>query len=218
MPDLVSDVTALARSLLDDAGGDVFTDPVLIPFVASAYRKLQGYLSENNVRTVEERSPDINLVAVTQTTISDSTSPALPTDLIVPYELEEKPTGSGEMFKPMTKLLTRIPDVPQKQNLYVWSWYSDRINLLGASVATTVRVVYEKGLPDLAVAADPILIRGSIDALAYGAAALAARSRGATQMAADCEAQFADEAHYIVSDQLKGDLYVGTRRRPYRCR
>ena len=34
-------ITALVRSLLNDAAGNLFTDTVLLPYANSAYRKLQ---------------------------------------------------------------------------------------------------------------------------------------------------------------------------------
>jgi hypothetical protein len=34
-------ITSLARSLLNDAQGNLFTDAVLLPYANSAYRKLQ---------------------------------------------------------------------------------------------------------------------------------------------------------------------------------
>src|SRR4029077_15283533 len=49
-------ITSLVRSLLNDAQGNLFTDAVLLPYVNSAYRKLQralgnagggGFLTEN---------------------------------------------------------------------------------------------------------------------------------------------------------------------------
>ena len=38
-------ITALVRSLLNDAAGNLFTDTVLLPYVNSAYRKAQRTLA-----------------------------------------------------------------------------------------------------------------------------------------------------------------------------
>jgi len=91
-------ITALVRSLLNDAQGNLFTDTVLLPYANSAYRKVQralgnsgagGFLSDDALLVVPAvTTPDASL----QVSITDSTAPPnqLPTDLLVPV----KPTIS----------------------------------------------------------------------------------------------------------------------------
>jgi len=55
----------------------------------------------------------------------------------------------------------------------------DKINLVGATQGITVRLRYEKILPQLTLGTDPVQIRSASDPLGYATAALAARSRGA---------------------------------------
>jgi len=74
-------ITALVRSLLNDAAGNLFTDAVLLPYVNSAYRKAQRALA--NVQSGSFLSDDVLLVvpAVTvvdasaQVSITDATAP-----------------------------------------------------------------------------------------------------------------------------------------------
>ena len=54
------DVLSLARALLNDSSGAVFTDALLMPLLNSAYRGLQRELSENGVSVLTEQQ-DIEL-------------------------------------------------------------------------------------------------------------------------------------------------------------
>lgn len=88
-------ITSLVRSLLNDAAGNLFTDAVLIPYVNSAYRKVQRALA--NIQSASFLSDDVLLVvpAVTatdpslQVSIKDATAPPnqLPPNLLVPLKL-----------------------------------------------------------------------------------------------------------------------------------
>src|SRR5580692_7177180 len=94
-------ITSLVRSLLNDSQGNLFTDTLLLPYANSAYRKLQR--SIGNAGGGGFIQDDVLLVvpAVTQTdtslqvSISDSTAPPnqLPTDLLVPVKIWERPDG-----------------------------------------------------------------------------------------------------------------------------
>lgn len=84
--DQAEDALNLARSLANDAAGAVFSDAVLLPFLNSAYRALQRELAESGVSVlVSQADVDLPLTnGVTNTIISDVTTPQLPTDLLAP--------------------------------------------------------------------------------------------------------------------------------------
>src|SRR6266853_2075959 len=102
-------ITALVRSLLNDAAGNLFTDGVLLPYANAAYRKVQRALA--NVQSGTFLTDDKLLVipAVTatdpslQVAVTDATAPPnqLPTDLLVPLKLWERPAGSSDDFVEM---------------------------------------------------------------------------------------------------------------------
>ncbi len=216
------DALTLARSLVNDASGAVFTDTLLMPLLNSAYRGLQRELAENGVSVLVEQQ-DIELDAdpttgLTNTEISDASSPQLPTDCMMPHMLWERATANTtDVFVPMEKFMSggSMLNLQPSSYLQLWEWREDKINLIGATQSITVRVRYEKLLPELTIGTDPIQIRGATDALGYAAAALAARSRGARALAADLlgAAQTAIESlinRYVRPEQLKG-----RRRKPY---
>ena len=99
-------ITALVRSLLNDAAGNLFTDAVLLPFVNSGYRKAQRALA--NIQSGPFLTDNVLLVvaaveqvdASAQVSITDATAPPnqLPPDLLVPVKLWERASGSSDDF------------------------------------------------------------------------------------------------------------------------
>src|SRR5277367_4857209 len=99
-------ITSLVRSLLNDAQGNLFTDTGLLPYANSSYRKLQRALG--NAGGGGSIQDDVLLVvtAVTETdaslqvSITDAAAPPsqLPTDLLVPVKICERPNGSTDDF------------------------------------------------------------------------------------------------------------------------
>lgn len=99
--------------------------------------------------------------------------------------------------------------------LRLWEWREDKINLIGATQSTTVRIRYEKLLPLLTTGTDPVQIRSATDPLGFATAALAARSRGARALAQDLlgTAQMATEQ--LIERYVRPEQTKGRRRMPY---
>jgi len=74
-------ITALVRSLLNDAAGNLFTDAVLLPYVNSGYRKVQRALANVQSGTFLTDNTLLVVPAVTQVdasaqvSITDATAP-----------------------------------------------------------------------------------------------------------------------------------------------
>jgi hypothetical protein len=216
------DALTLARALVNDSAGAVFTDTLLMPFLNSAYRGLQRELAENGVSVLAEQQ-DLELDSdpisgITSTEISDTSSPQLPTDCLAPHMLWERATANtADVFVPMEKFTSggSMLNLQPSTYLRLWEWREDKVNLIGATQSVTVRIRYEKVLPLLTLGTDPIQIRSATDPLAFATAALAARSRGARALAQDLlgAAQMATEnliERYVRPEQTKG-----RRRMPY---
>jgi hypothetical protein len=95
--DQAEDALNLARSLANDAAGAVFSDTVLMPFLNSAYRALQRPLAEAGVSVlIAQVCLDLPLTnGVTPTSLSDVSSPQLPTDLLC----TSSTVGTGHWLK-----------------------------------------------------------------------------------------------------------------------
>src|ERR1700722_19952413 len=148
------DALNLARALVNDSAGVVFTDTLLMPLLNSAYRGLQRELAENGVSVLVEQQ-DLDLepdptTGITPTDISDVSSPQLPTDCLAPHKLWEHASAStSDLFAPMEKFTSGggMLNLQPSSCLRLWEWREDKINLIGATQSITVRVRYEKILP-----------------------------------------------------------------------
>jgi hypothetical protein len=217
-----ADALNLARALVNDSAGAVFTDTLLMPLLNSAYRGLQRELAENGVSVLAEQQ-DLSLApdpasGVTPAEISDVSTPQLPTDCLVPHRLWERATANtADVFVPMEKFTSGggMLNLQPSSYLRLWEWREDKINLIGATQAVTVRLRYEKLLPTLTLGADPVQIRSATDPLAFATAALAARSRGARALAQDLlgAAQMATEK--LIERYVRPEQAKGRRRKPY---
>jgi hypothetical protein len=217
------DVLGLVRALLNDPNAVIWNDAALFPFLNAAYRSLQEELAINGVTVMTTYADlDLPLVTLDGTTtapnparIADDTDPQLPTDLVVPYRLEERATGTDDVFVPMEKITGAMPNFDPMAYLRIWKWEADQILLIGATQAVTVRIEYERALPGLSQESDPIEIPYANRSLAYEVAALAARSRGARDLALDME-QAADRTRQrIVERYTRAEQYKARRKKPY---
>jgi hypothetical protein len=216
------DALTLARALVNDTSGAVFTDTLLMPLLNSAYRGLQRELAENGVSVLMEQQDlelDQNIsTGVTNTEISDVSSPQLPTDCLMPHVLWERATANtGDVFVPMEKFTSGggMLNLQPSTYLRLWEWREDKINLIGATQSITVRVRYEKVLPILTLGTDPVQIRSATDALGYATAALAARSRGARALAVDLLGAAQTAIENLINRYIRPEQTTGRRRKPY---
>src|SRR5579883_1187547 len=190
-------ITALVRSLLNDAAGNLFTDALLV------------------VTAVAQ--PDASL----QVCISDATAPPnqLPTDLLVPLKLWERPNLSTQEFDEMIDLTRHggLPSRMQDVTLSVWEWRADGLWFLGATQDTQIRLRYLKAYPDFTDSTSPVLVRNAQEALAYATAALAAWARG-SPLAEKWDDAATDAIEDLVVAAVRREQQSARRRRPYSAR
>jgi len=219
-------ITALARSLLNGAQGNLFTDTVLLPYANSAYRKVQralgntgagGFLNDDVLLVVAAvPAPDASL----QTSLTDATAPPnqLPTDLLVPMKLWERPNGSNDDFVEMVDLTRHggLPSRVQETTLSVWEWRADGMSFLGATQDTQIRLRYLKAYPDLTDATSPVLVRNAQEAIAYATAALAGWARGSPL--AEKWDDASDALEDLMVQAVRREQQTARRRRPFSSR
>ncbi len=181
-------ITALVRSLLNDSAGNLFTDALLLPYLNSAYRKVQRALANVQSGTFIQDNFEFVVVAVAtvdpslQVVVNDATAPPnqLPTDLLVPLRLWERRNGSTDNFQEMVDMTNHggLPSLAQGSILQFWEWRGDGLYFLGATQDQQVRMRYAKVYPDLVDATSSVLIRNAQEPAAYFTAAMAAMARG----------------------------------------
>jgi len=220
-------ITSLVRSLLNDSQGNLFTDTLLLPYANSAYRKVQraignagggGFIQDDVLLVVAAvAETDTSL----QVSITDATAPPnqLPTDLLVPVKIWERPNLSTDDFLEMVDLSQHggLPSRVQDVTLSVWEWRADGIYFIGATQDTQIRLRYSKAYPDLTDSTSPVLVRNAQEAIAYATAALAAWSRGSA-LAERWDQAATDAIEDLVITAVRREQQSSRRRRPYSSR
>jgi hypothetical protein len=220
-------ITALIRSLLNDSAGNLFTDGLLIPYVNSAYRKVQRALAAAGQETFLVDDVLLVVPAVTgvdpslQVVIDDSTAPPnqLPTDLLVPLEVWERANLSSDDFVQMIDVTATggLPAIGQGITLDVWEWRADGLWFVGATQDTQIRLRYQKSFPDFSDGTSVVLIRNAQEAIAYSGAAMAALARG-SPLADSWDKAAQDALEDLITTTVRRDQRVGRRRLPFSAR
>jgi len=220
-------ITSLTRSLLNDAAGNLFTDAVLLPYLNSGYRKVQraignagggGFIQDDAMLVVTAvAGQDASL----QVSLTDATAPPnqLPTDLLVPLKIWERPNLSTQEFDEMVDLTLHggLPSRVQDVVLSVWEWRADGLWFLGATQDTQIRLRYLKAYPDFTDASSPVLVRNAQEALSYATAALAGWARG-SPLAEKWDDAAADAIEDLVVAAVRREQQSARRRRPFSAR
>jgi hypothetical protein len=200
-------VFAMVRSFLGDDDGNVFTDAFMTPAIASNHRLLQTALVNKGCSVLRDTSDAITVTAGSLSTLT------LPTDLIVPYKLWERPvSGTADQWQLMTAVI-ELADRTVNDTLGEWVFEAGTINFIGCTANREVKVQYEKQLPTITAAATSLNLNGAEDALAYLLCQDMAISRG--QLAtAD---RYAKKAEFAIGELAgrftKGNQAVHGRRR-----
>jgi hypothetical protein len=182
----------LVRSIVGErqTPPEVYTDAFLLTLSPSVYREIQRRFAQAGVQhLIDVASFNIAIGVL----VAGVGTAGWPTDgIIKPIRLWERAQASA-LFSDYVLMEEADPELIPRATLATlshWEWRSYIINFLGALTARTVRMQYSKYLADLTAVGDTLLITDSLDAMGYGTAAEAARSRGALDKAKDFETMF----------------------------
>jgi hypothetical protein len=212
---LASTVMLEAGAMLNDPALITYSYAVQLPYLRLAMQELQSKLLENGVSVLDTKTATLALTAVTSVSITSATDPALPADLLLPICLEERQTGTSNLFSPMFER-EAVPERPQGLCLTDWCWEEDGIKLVGALVDTDVRVTYQKSLTAITASGDPITVLGAQLFLSTRTAAWIARIIGRNdERAAVLESAAERELQSLLRSRIKEAQDVPVRRLPY---
>jgi hypothetical protein len=108
----------------------------------------------NDLPTTSEETAALTIaIGANLTTAS---TPAIPTDIIHPYDMWEKPTGSSVDNYVIMEQVRELPNRLQDTTLNEWQWREGNIYFVGATVAVDVKLTYEKGLTLITTANDDL--------------------------------------------------------------
>lgn len=199
----------LVRSIVNDtfpgiAGtqGRIFTNDAefTLPFLNSALRKVQRQLRIEGVTfpiidgwllrgvpAVVQADPSVFInVGFTGTNngTTSSATPYLPGNLLQPYTLRQRVTGSNLPFTPMVQAQEGLPSAYQNNGMGMWEWRGYALWMNGSLQEHDLMLRYQSGQPPINVAANkfsttPIYIIDSQDAIANLMAGMYGTARGA---------------------------------------
>jgi hypothetical protein len=221
VPDLVaSTVLDKAATLLNDTARTVYGYTATLPYLQIALQELQEHFQLNNISVTQLTSAVINVPAGTSQIIYNGIGvPTLPTDMIEPAQLWERPQNI-DPFIPMIRR-DYIPHqlegtLVTQFGFYVWE--NQTIKFLPASGSIDVKIDYIKEIfSPLVDETSPINIINAATFLEYRTAALCAEFIERNQANANALNTYAvlslDRATGIG---VKGKQTIMTRRRPFR--
>lgn len=194
---------------LNDVGSALFTNTILLPFLKSSYEHFRNECALNGISEGYRRvNATIAVGAVTYGT--------LPTDFLLPLMLEERTSGSTDLFVTMTEVRF-LPEQAQSTALNYWNWFDTTINFIGATQANQVRLTYYWDFTP-----DTINI-GTTDLRANGRAFLSAKVAAQAHkfinqndgLAEDCNSLAEQQLVKIIGIMIKGRQNLSTRQVPF---
>lgn len=207
-----------ARTYLNDQGQQIWTNTILLPFLVEAHKDLLLALLLNGIPVLREKSAAINVTAVTGVTLT------LPTDLVEPISLKERPQTSTNITDYVRMEEKEFePDTPQTDSLRYWCWREEAINFVGATTARTVLLRYWKSLTTITATTTTLGFLLAEVFLGPQTAAYAANSVGNTTLAQELAYVKGKEGSVagsklaqIIAINVKGMQNLPARRIPYR--
>lgn len=216
----LADLVAKAQALLNDSV--YYTSAVLVPYINIAQDELGDTLRNNGVAQTKFVSSVLTVTAAT-TALSQSSSPALPANLVEPILLFERSVGAQEqdfvlMIGPAT-----IPNVNPGTSLVYWDWDMDSTNGPtiqfnpggGATSNREVRIIYYGEPVPFSVGTDKSMYLGAENAIVYKTCALVGGSRGNVTMAQAFDGEWQKASMRYVEEMVKENQAVPGRRQPW---
>ena len=171
----VADANTIVRSLLGDSSTDVWTDAILLPYIARGYRKAARVLRAAGMGVLRKESSGIAILS-TDTALTRGVAPMFPSDMLRPIEIREKPAG-GTTYTVMRCQQGFLTDAAATSLREYWDWREDKIIFRASTGATTLQVQYEAELAALSGSGSTIEIPDGLDPVSLLAAAYVAQSR-----------------------------------------
>lgn len=205
----VADVLLSARSVyLNDPSAVRLPDTKLIPALKVAQGMLETALEENSVQCKNSTFDKVITAGVLEL------SP-LPADFVWPVKMEERASGSSDLFVPMS-MRRWTPQEFKGDFLKYWVWNLDKIQFLGANTDREVRLYYQATFPALNVATDGVYGYAS----EYYAAKVAWFAHmfleQSPTLAEECNTVAEGHLDQIIRIMVKKTQAMPVRRRPFR--
>lgn len=197
------DVLNLTRARLNDtilsAAGNVFSNDQNYTFTLlnGAFQHLQEDLANagepallqeivlENCPIVDGTDPALQVFISCQwyfDGVSYFDAPVLPFDCILPLRVQERQSGTQQIFTQVSPTNDGLPDLVKTNYLRCYDWRNNALYMPGANIERDVRIRYASYLPDIpSDGTAPVPLIRCRDALAHYTAAEFAFSRGSPE-------------------------------------
>ena len=212
---LASATMARAAALCNDASQATYTNTNLLTHLQNAWLRLEMGFILNDLPVTEEISAKMDIAA--DVTVLDSAStPVIPTDLITPHRIEEKPNDANDDEYVDVTEVRYLPNRTQDTTLGEYVWREGAIYFVGATVAVDIRITYEKKLTAITSAATTIYVLDAELYLAAQTAAFAALILGGNaELSAGLQGMADNQYNSIIANRVKVGQNLPVRRKPY---
>lgn len=216
----LQDVITTVPALLDDFNRGVFSGEFILPYVNVAQRSILTKMRSAGVPEVKVRSSTIVIPANT-TTLTKTTTPALPSDFVWPDELwESKSGGNNEDYYRIIGPIT-LPNQSRSTTLGYWDYKDGEIQFIGATQIRDIKIDYWSTISDFSTPVNPsdaVILQDAVNIISLLCCKAIAVSRGQYQAAEAFSAQADEELEQVINAQLKMQQQQPDRRQPYRGR
>jgi hypothetical protein len=215
----LNDLVTKTQNLVGDPTGQTYSLSVLTPYANLAQDEMADELRNNGVGEATFVGTVITVPANT-TTITQTTSPAFPANLVAPLSLYERTPGGAEQDFTLINGPQILPNFNPSTTLGFWNFIQDvtngpTIQFIGATTAREVRIVYYGDVNNLSGGSDKVLFYGAQNAIAYKMASLCAASRGNGEGAQGFDALWQKAKDRYVSEMTKMMQARPMRRAPW---
>jgi len=205
---LASEVMDEAAALMNDAQKFTWGYTQLLPYLRRAYGTMELHLFLNGVRDLKEVS------AVLQVTALSPTVTLLPTDFVQAISMEERASGSTDVFFPVVESDWE-QDLKSDSILY-WNWRESGLKINPPNVNREIRLKYSKGLTPILGENTNITILLSKPYLSAKTAANASAFGAANaERAAILNSEANSELSMLINSEIRNQQGVSFRRRGY---
>lgn len=210
---LASQIMDRSAALLNDVAKTQFTYAAQLPYLQIANDELADELTINGIAIFKNVADTLTI------TVGTTIYSPLPTDLIVPQKLWERPTNqSNEDFVPMEQK-TWEPSAKQVDALQYWIWRDNSIIFLGATQSVDVRLDYIRAISAISNSGSTEEVTGSFNFLAYMTASLCAEFIGQNQVVSGkLESKAYKHLSTLLNIGVRENQSLPMRRKPYRIK
>lgn len=166
---LASAIMDEAASLLNDTAKEKYSYIVQLPYLKSAWNKLQLRLQEAGIDVAKETSAVIDVAL----TIANTGTITLPNDFLQPIDVSERQDGSSALFQEVKEIDT-IPEMDQLDNIIYWTWREETLEINAPKTNREVKLHYWKSLNPATSSSSNLNVINSLEYLANKTASLCA--------------------------------------------